>query len=347
MDAGTGPYKFVAWSPSEYIRLERFDQYWQGPAKIKNVIIQLVSAIGTREMLLFSGEADIAYIDRQYTPDVRGKSYLRIVEQNPTFNVDFIGLNRNISTEDSSVDNGNIPRTFFSDKNVRLAFANAFDYNRYLHDTLLDTAIEGNGAIPAGMVFYNASIPKYSTDLVKAKNYLENATHGSSNWLADGFRLVIYYNDGNVVRRDGAQMFAENLMSLNPDKITVEVQAMEWSQYVSASDAGQLGCYFLGWAPDYADPQDYVQPFCHSHGLYGNTNHLPDTLDAAIEAAAIELNETTRGQMYSDISMQMYNDVYYLWVTQATNFHVERSWISGWYFNPMYSGQYFYALSKG
>jgi len=29
---GTGPYKFVSWTPREQLVLERFDQYWRGPS---------------------------------------------------------------------------------------------------------------------------------------------------------------------------------------------------------------------------------------------------------------------------------------------------------------------------
>jgi peptide/nickel transport system substrate-binding protein len=202
------------------------------------------------------------------------------------------------------------------------------------------------------MYGYNASTPlfKFNKTVAAAELALAINPATGNSWAQDGFRLVIWYNDGNEVRGNGAMMFAQDLMSLPgiaSGKITVEVKSMAWNPYITASDGGVLACYFLGWAPDYADPQDYVQPFLHSQGLYGATNHLPDTLDSLIEQASQDVNSTTRAQTYSTLSQQVYENVYYLWTTQATNFHVEKTWINGWYFNPMYSGQYFYALTKG
>jgi len=75
---------------------------------------------------------------------------------------------------------------------------------------------------------------------------------------------------------------------------------------------------------------------------YGNA-----TLDALIDAATSELNETTRVQDFLDLSARaVLDDVPYLWVFQATSFHVERAWVTGYYFNPMLWGLDYYRLSK-
>src|SRR5207244_10678053 len=72
------------------------------------------------------------------------------------------------------------------------------------------------------------------------------------------------------------------------------------------------------------------------------------TLDALIDAATSELNETTRVQDFLDLSARaVLDDVPYLWVFQATSFHVERAWVTGYYFNPMLQGLDYYPLSKG
>jgi peptide/nickel transport system substrate-binding protein len=108
-----------------------------------------------------------------------------------------------------------------------------------------------------------------------------------------------------------------------------------------------LPAFFLGWAPDYADPDDYISPFIHSSGTYAKRcSIVNDTLTAMCEAAASELDEDVRAEMYYDISMAVYDNCYYIWTAQATNFHVERTWVNGYYFNPMYPGLYFYTYSK-
>ena len=39
--AGTGPYEFVSWSSGNNIILRAYEDYWRGPASIKDVEIPL------------------------------------------------------------------------------------------------------------------------------------------------------------------------------------------------------------------------------------------------------------------------------------------------------------------
>ena len=125
------------------------------------------------------------------------------------------------------------------------------------------------------------------------------------------------------------------------------VNALDWPTYISALDTNQLPAFFLGWAPDYADPSDYVNPFfCINSTYAGRCGIVNSELTNLSLSATTELNSTIRAEMYSNISMQVYEKAYYIWTDQATSFHVERTWVTGYYFNPMYSGLYYYALDK-
>ena len=60
--------------------------------------------------------------------------------------------------------------------------------------------------------------------------------------------------------------------------------------------------------------------------------------------AASELNQTQRIADYYNISVSCYINAYYIWTDQATTFHIQLSSVLGYYFNPAYSGLYYYAL---
>ncbi|MCE5297250.1 MAG: ABC transporter substrate-binding protein [Euryarchaeota archaeon] len=353
---GTGPFKMVKWASKQYIQMDRFDLYWQGPAPLKHVLIKEINSEATREMLLLSGDADSVYIDPQFRNDVRGVDGLRIVEGNPTFNVDFIGLCQDIQTN-PAIEIGDIPTTFFSDVHVRNAFVYAFDYERYTMDIMQNTSVQPNGVIPIGMFGYDPSVPKYVYDQQKVIDELRNSSDTrtadtTDSYWDNGFEIDLYYNTGNNARRDGCMMIKETLENAsNPSNpIVVNVNEMEWSAFLDANDAGELPMLYIGWAPDYADPDDYVLPFLYSNGLYGGPLGLNDpVLDGMIINASMELNTTLRAAMYSDISMYCYEQALYLWTSQATSFHVEREWVGGYYFNPMYSGfgSLYYQFTKG
>ncbi|MEM0449625.1 MAG: ABC transporter substrate-binding protein [Methanomassiliicoccales archaeon] len=350
---GTGPYKLKEWVTGQYWLLERHEEYHLGPAPLKYVLYKKVEDVGTREMMLFSGDADCIYVPRQQTGDVRGRPDLRIVEGNPTFNLDFVGFNQNIR-KSTTLDQGDVPAWFFADQNVRNAFVRCFDYDKFINDVLLGTAIQPNGVIPLGM-FGHSNAPKYQFNLQEAANYLKLAIDNRTgvSYAEQGFRIVLYYNSGNTVREAACQLLKNGLESLKTlgyvnGTITVSVQALDWSgAYLPAVRGRTLPIFFLGWAPDYNDPDDYTQPFYRESGTYALRISLKDpVLTQMVDAAAVELNVTKRAQMYNEMEWYVYNKTYYMWTAQATQFHVERAWVTGYYFNPMFSGLYYYVLNK-
>jgi ABC-type transport system substrate-binding protein len=173
----------------------------------------------------------------------------------------------------------------------------------------------------------------------------EEDTYG--NYLQDGFKLELFYNAGNVNREMACQILKQNLESLNPGKIVITVSGVEWSQYLQLRREGAMPAMFLGWAPDYADPDNYVQPFYHQSGTYASMiGYGNDTLDEMITDAATTLDVDERAAKYKQISMDMYDECVFIWTAQATNFHAERDWLTGYEFNPMFSGQIYYQFDK-
>jgi len=341
-EAGTGPYKLVSWKANEHILMERFDDYWREPAQLKYVIIKKVQDTGTRLMMLLSGDADCAYVPRQQRESVIGNPDLRIVEGLPTFDMGFYGFNQNIS---EGLDVGDIPADFFADINIRNAFIHAFNYDTFLNDILAGTGIQPNGPIPLGMFGYTPEVPNYTYDLALAAEYLNKTDYAET-----GFHIILYYNAGNDEREAACMLFETGLEALSSyieGTIEVDHQQLDWPTYLNALYGKQLPIFFLGWAPDYADPDDYVNPFLHSSGVFPYFLSISNsTLDELIEEAAMELNLTRRAELYAEISWDCYYNAYYLWTSQTKNFHVERAWVTGYYFNPMYSGLYYYALGK-
>jgi hypothetical protein len=54
-----------------------------------------------------------------------------------------------------------------------------------------------------------------------------------------------------------------------------------------------------------------------------------------------------RDKAYQDLSARaVLDDVPYLWLDQRTSFHVERTWVGGYYFNAMLSGLDYYPCTK-
>ncbi len=351
---GTGPYMLKTWAPNQYIVMQRNDAYWGVEPALKYVVIQKVADVGTREMLLLSGQADSVYIPRSNTADVQGKPGVRIVSGLPTLEIDFFGMNEKIVQH---LDIGNVPDTFFADVHIRQAFVHAFDYTKYLRDVMLNTAIQPNGPIPQGMLGYSPSVPNVTFNLSYAAEQLklaQNPAVPGSSYADTGFNIVLYYNEGNTARQAGCQMLKDGLEALSQNAtagvagtIHVSVNVLDWPTYLDARTNRWLPMFFLGWLVDYPDPDDFASPFCDQNGAFPvRLGIVNATLTGLVHQAAAELNQTLRIQLYAQITQSCYDNAYYLWTTQPTTFHVEREWVNGYTYNPAFAGLIYSYFSK-
>src|SRR5262249_29616918 len=56
---GTGPFKFISWTPKSELVLERFDQYWRGPAGWQRVVRKEIPNDAARVAQLRAGQVDM------------------------------------------------------------------------------------------------------------------------------------------------------------------------------------------------------------------------------------------------------------------------------------------------
>jgi peptide/nickel transport system substrate-binding protein len=351
-DCGTGAFKLTAWVPNQEVVLSRFDGYWGTATPLTEVRVEKVTDIVTREFLLLSGDVDAAAIGWDHQSDVLNSdgtpryTSVRVVKGSPSLDVTVFGYNQAINSS-SVPDPLEVPTTFFSNLHVRKAFGFAFDYDAFMENVTHKSGIQLRGPIAKGVPGYNMSTPLFTFNLTRAAAELQQTSYWSS-----GFNITLYYNAGNTERRAGCLLLRQGLQALSDQfgagRISVRVRALDWPSYLGSFRARGLPIFFLGWRPDYADPDDYVLPFLRTGGLFASRiGYSNATLDALIDAAAAELNQTTRDRMYQDLSTRaVVNDVPYLWVYQARSFHVERTWVRGYYFNPMLSGLDYHRLSK-
>ncbi|HDP96142.1 MAG TPA: hypothetical protein ENN25_00400 [Euryarchaeota archaeon] len=352
---GSGPYKLVEWDIGSGIQLTRNDDYWGPAPSIKNVFILLATDPNTRMLMLQAGDADGIDLDIKYESLFQSADY-RISKGHASFDMMFAGFNMEINATAAASQYGStVPSDFFQDKNVRQAFVHLINYTLYIESVRKGNGLAANGPIPQGMFGFNESIPYYEYNLTAAEEYFKAAINeGTGNsWWDDGFTIALIYNAGNEYRETACQFMKQALESLGaPGGFEARIFALDWPSYLNAlqQTPSPFPMFWLGWGPDYADPDDYVTPFLDStYGVFPGayTGYENASIDTLARQAAAELDLDLRYDLYSEISMLCYEDAPYIWFYQAQNFHIERSWISGYYYNPMYSNLYYPALSKG
>ncbi|MBM7602900.1 peptide/nickel transport system substrate-binding protein [Metabacillus crassostreae] len=89
----TGPFLVTEFTPESEFKLERYNDYWDGAAKLENVTVKFNSDGNVRALALQSGEADIAYHLPPETLDpIEASDQLR-VESVPSLRVHFMLYN--------------------------------------------------------------------------------------------------------------------------------------------------------------------------------------------------------------------------------------------------------------
>jgi len=102
----------------------------------------------------------------------------------------------------------------------------------------------------------------------------------------------------------------------------------------------ELPIWFIGWAPDFADPDDYVPVFADGElGTYAIREGFNDpAINAKIRQAAIEPDPEKRKALYDEITTWLFQEAYTIWGLVPLNIHVRRDWVKEWFYNPMFSG---------
>ncbi len=353
---GSGPFKLDRWDrkTKEFI-LTRNDAYWRAPAKLKNVVIKGVNEFGTRKLMLQAGDADAIYADRPLLtqllniPGVKIIDDLPTVEMNPvvffTYKINAVG---NSFIGSGKLDGNGIPPEFFSDKDLRKAFAYSFDYKGFIADVMRGKGTQATGAIPKSLPGHNPNGKKYSLDKKKAEEHFRKA-YGGKVW-EQGFKFTITFNTGNMPRQTVCLILKRNIESINP-KFKIDVRAVEWPTFLDAYKVSKLPLFVMGWNADYPDPHNFAFPLLHSKGDYPATQKFKNPeFDRLIEEANAETAIAKRKMIYAKLQDLAYEEVPQLYIIDAVRFRTQRDWVKGWFHNPIFPdspyGGYFYSLSK-
>ena len=346
--SGTGAYKLIDWNGTDVVA-EAFDGYWGGAPAIKNVLVQVVDEEATRLLALQNGDADRITVNNWGVVEsqVRGLPGVT-VHADPSWaslSVGAIHLVEDVVTTDNSanvgsgqLDGAGIPANFFSDINVRKGFAYSFDPDQFIEELYLGNGVALTMALPPSFLGYDPNIPIYAFDPEAAEEAFRAAFDGQL-WET-GFEMTISYNTGNTVRQTIAEILKANIEDLNP-KFKVNIRGIQWPDFLSDRNNGLLPIAIVGWAPDYADPDNYIYTFYHSNGYYGSLlSYDNPEMDTLIDEARSTTSNEDREFLYQSIGALGYDEVPFITYPTQQTYIVTREELNGVYYNPMYSHQY-------
>ena len=355
----TGPYTLASLDIGVEIVYERFDDYWREPAAMETVVVKKVQEWSDRLLLFGQGDADVCQVDPQYLPQVMGQPGIVTTLNLPTlslnpaafFTSDMVIEGNDLVGSGQWAEDG-IPGEFFNDVHMRKAFAYAFEYQTYIDEVLgVAGGYSTHGPVPKafGWAYDDRPGLYYSFDMEKAEEEMKLA-HGGRVWDT-GFTFTLLYNEGNQTRRVLAEILEKNIESMNP-KFHIEALGMPWPTQLGWIVEGKMPLFVIGWIADFPDPHNFVVPFADSTGVFSGfqgdylIDMFAEKYDPLISAAMQTTDQAERADIYYQIEQMSFDDCYDMWLPQVNGYRVQRDWVQGYAFNPMFPDVYYYSVYK-
>ena len=327
---GTGPYMLDHWTHKTEVVLVKNENYWGGwdGKHVDKVVIKTADEPATRILALLNGDADFAYIPYENLEDVEGEDGV-IVQPYDSYDVVLVILNTKSNN------------AYLAEAEVRQALSYAFNYQSAIDDAYIGYMSRLPGAIPTGMPYYetqNNGVPVYDYDLVEAEKILDDAGYTEND---DGYRFNattfrIFYNAGNAERLKMSLSFQQELTELG---IISTVTTEGWPQLLHRMFAtSDWDIIFMGWGPDYNDPDDYIAPFVGSADIDQdtyNTGWKNETVDEMILKAKYTTDHEERSDAYQTAFDIYIHDPPMIFIGQRQYIRPMRDWVQGYSYNPV------------
>ncbi len=332
---GTGPYTFVAWNRGENIQFEINSDYWGEPANL-DLRVEIVPDPDVRVLGLRAGDYDMIETDPSFIGDIEGAEGVVIYSEGLLLEPIHIGFNLNIP-KDQLPSEDTIPADFFHDPLVRRAFNHAYDYDAFLQGALGGFGDFNPHYVPQGMFGYDPEAPLYNQqDTAEAEKLFREA----GLW-DEGFTVSVITEEANLFEI-AALVLKDSLEALNP-KFQVRVLAVAEAQFdeAHASDPVPYAMWVKNADP-FADPDAYMQAYENPDGEWGQIHGFakgyenPEQIASLIDEAALELDETRRAELYSELETLLYNDPMWLIAAQEGIANAHRDNVEGFVLNPLW-----------
>jgi ABC-type transport system substrate-binding protein len=280
---GTGPYKFVSWTPGDKVVVEANPTYWGEKQQINTFTFVNVPEDASRSIKLEIGEADI--ITPVPVADLeRLKSSDKIkVSVDPSNLILYMGINTT-----------NAP---FNDPKVRQALNYAVDKETIAKKITLGISRVADSPI-ADTIWGHSNVGAYPYDPEKAKKLLAEAgvKQGSTIrlWTPDGR----YFKDKQI-----AEFIQGNLKEIG---FNVEFQKWDWASYLSAlgdkTKKKDFDLFLIGWITNTNDADWAIRPIFKTGQDKDNNGQFSNLeVDALIEEGMKSINDDERKAQYKKL----------------------------------------------
>jgi peptide/nickel transport system substrate-binding protein len=307
---GTGPYRFVSYSPGDRIEMDRYDGYWGKKPDWDHVSYRVISNDAARSAALLAGDVGII----EFVPPID----LPKLRTDPRVTLSEVVSNRSIFLWLDHLHTGASPfitgpngealdKNPLQDLRVRQALSLAINRPGIAERVMENAAIPTGQYLPPTSPSYTPDVPAPPYDPAKAKALLAQAGY------PNGFRITLhgpndrYVNDAKIIQAVG-QMW---------QRIGVQttVEALPWNSFVARAGKQEFSAFLLGWGVSSGEGTNPLRAqlatWNPARGL-GTANrgrYSNPAMDALLDKAMMTMDDNAREMLVRQATKLAMDDV--------------------------------------
>lgn len=318
-----GPFIVKGWTGAndkwEYIRNS---QYWDAKdVKLDKATVQVVKESATAANLFDSKQIDYAVLGDNNLQRYTGK---KVLHQETTPTIGYVSINNK--------------RTLTKNRHLRLALAQAFNKKSLTKNVLKDGSVPLNGLIPANFA-----------DSPTGKDYRQSTGQllayspkkAQVNWkLAqkelNKKKVTLELLVADTPQAKNVGEFLQGQVEKHLPGVTITIKSIPVAQRIQAEKDGKYDLAFGTWAPDYADPIDFLALY-QSNSDLNFSKYTSTSYDQKLTAITDDLatKPTARWQKMQAAETQLIKqDAALAPVYQAGVSYLQRSDVKGLQLSP-------------
>ena len=283
---GTGPFKFVRWTPGVEVVLEKNPNYWRGAPNIDQVIYRPIIEDQPRLTELEAGGVNfIVNVPPDDLARLKKDARYTVVEQ-PGMHTWWVAFNQS--------------KAPYNNTKVRQAINYAVNKQAIVDNILKGTGTLAINPMPPVVWGYTDQIQRYDYNPDKAKQLLTEAGY------PNGFKCNFWVPESGSGMQQPVAMGTAIQADLKAVGIDCKIQTFEWGTYLDKvivpPEKAEFDMFEMSWIGDNGDPDNHLYillsgeqfpPNGYNMGFYKN-----DAVDKILREARTTLDRAKRTEMY-------------------------------------------------
>ncbi len=322
---GTGPFQLVNYQKDAVIRYKANPDYFEGKAKLDNLVFAITPDASVRWQKVKAGECHLMpYPNPADLPAMKADPNVNVMEQEG-LNVGYLGFN--------------VEKKPFDDVRVRQALNKAINKKAIIDAVYQGAGVPAKNPMPPTLWGYNDAVQDYPYDPEAAKKLLADA--GVSGLKTQIWAMPVQ-RPYNPNARRMAELIQADWKAVGVDS---EIVSFEWGEYLKRTQAGEAPSFMLGWTADIADPDNFLGVLLGCAAV-GNTNRArwcDKDFDGLITQARRITDKGERTKLYADAQKVFKEQAPWVTIAHSVVFKPVRKEVVDFRIDP-FGGHIFYGV---